>query len=78
MKRYNVTGTQNFYGQRDAKTYYNVHAHKMWNCFQYMTVTFNLPILFIYDTKNNYIGSYSAKYKNFTDNQKNRHAKYNF
>ena len=79
MKRYNLTGTQNFYGQKDAKTYYNVKAQAVWNGFEYMCETFNLPTIFVYDAANNaYVGSYSRKYKNFTDYQRNRHLTYQF
>lgn len=78
-RKYNVTGSQNFYGQKDPKTYYNVPAQKMWSCFTWMANNFNLPVLFVYDANDNtYLGSYSHKYQNFTDANKQRHKTYNF
>jgi len=72
MSYYNLTGTQNFYGQRDVKTYYNVPAHKVWKGLEYMAENFNLPAVFVYKKIHGvrledcpFVGTYSRKYKNF-------------
>jgi hypothetical protein len=79
MRRYNITGSQNFYGMKDAKTYYNVPANKVWNAFEYMSREFNLPALFVYDANDNeFIGTYSTKYNNFRTPNRVLHKTFNF
>lgn len=59
-----------FYGQKDAKTYYNVPARLIWKQFEYMCNKFNASTVFVYQAndhvaRNDYVGAYSAKYQNF-------------
>lgn len=66
---YNLTGSQNFYGQKDVKTYYSVPGAKVWNGIRFMAQEFNLKAIFVYEKgiigKNVFVGTYSAKYDNF-------------
>lgn len=66
---YHLTGSQNFYGQKDKKTYYSVPAAKVWNGMRFMVKEFNLKAIFVYEKgiigKNVFVGTYSAKYDNF-------------
>ena len=72
MDYYHLTCSQNFYGQKDAKTYYSVPARKVWAGLRFMVVHFNVEVIFVYRKekntvigKNTYVGSYSKKYDNF-------------
>lgn len=69
MKRFHLTGSQNFYGIKDPKTYYDVPGHKVLAGVAYMCETFNLDNVFIYEKgtigENRYICAYSRKYQNF-------------
>jgi len=70
MKRYHLTCSQIFYGQKDAKTYYNVPARHVWDKMRFMCNHFAAKTVFVYSAyehvaHNKYIGSYSAKYDNF-------------
>lgn len=83
IKKYHLTGSQNFYGVKDAYTYYNVPARKVWNGLRYMCNEFGLKNVFVYDAsgsigKNIYIGSYSLKYDNFRTPDNKLHKTFNF
>jgi len=82
LSRFHLTGSQNFYGIRDPKTYYDVPRHKVVAGVQYMCETFNLNNVFIYESgsigNNRYLCAYSRKYKNFRypDGSISQHFKY--
>jgi len=70
--KYNLTGNRNFYGIQEPITYYDVKQSDVQAKCQYMAETYKLPTVLTYprnkDKTTTYVGSYSAKYKNFRIN----------
>lgn len=85
MNFYHITGSQKFYGQKDAITYYSVPANKVEAGCIYLCNTHNLSHIFIYLKqknkpigKNQFIATYTAKYKNFRTTDNKLHLSFNF
>jgi hypothetical protein len=82
-KKYHLTLTQGGWF-KDKKTYYNVPGQKVWNGLRYMSSNFQAPVVFVYASdhypigKNQFIGTYSAKYDNFRTPDKKLHKTFNF
>ena len=85
METYHLTCSQLFYGQKDAKTYYNVPAAKVWAGMRYMAENFNAATVFVYLKQKNtpigqnmFIGTFSRKYDNFRTPDNKLHQTFNF
>lgn len=83
MKTYHITGNTKYF--KDAKTYYNVPAAKVAAGVLYMSKTFQIENLFIYEKikgvtigNNPYICCYSAKFDNYRTKDGILHKTYNF
>ena len=85
MQLYTISCSQNFYGQKDVKTYYKVPPHKVWAGCQFMVLHFGVAAVFVYlfqkdkpIHKGDYIGVFSAKYGNFRTANNQLHKTFNF
>ena len=65
---FNLSGNDNFYGQIEVRTYYNVHENRLQSTINYMINNWlSINVIFIYDAKTKeYLGSYSRKYNKIT------------